>query len=108
MVYIRFLSTEPPTAADDYEIGTDSLSKAEFRLGEDGQVEGLGMILENEMGEGKIWFKKAGSKNGSGYEKSFKAGSSTVKAKSDQRTSGARVQNKLFSKSGNGWAPLFA
>lgn len=108
MVYVRIFSTEAPVAADDYEIATDSLSKAEFRIGEDGQVEELGLILEAEMGEGKIWFKKAGSKNVDGPEKSFEARSSTVKTENKQGASGAGGQRKLFSKSENAWAPLFA
>lgn len=34
--------------------------KAEFRLGEDGEVCAFGAALEAEMGEEKIWFKKIG------------------------------------------------
>lgn len=34
------------------------LLKAEFRLGEDGEVKELGLGFEQEMGEEKIWFRK--------------------------------------------------
>ncbi|KAI4140467.1 MAG: hypothetical protein L6R39_005779, partial [Caloplaca ligustica] len=36
------------------------LLKAEFRLGEDGEVAELGVLLEPEMGERKIWFMRVG------------------------------------------------
>ena len=108
MIYIRFFTAEARRAPDDYEIMTDGLSKAEFRLGEDGQVKELGALLEPEMGEAKVWFKKAGAENGDEYEKHFTAGSSAVRAENDQGASGAGGQRKLFSRSGRSLAPLFA
>lgn len=42
----------------DYEPMRDSVSKAEFRLGQDGKVKELGLGLEEEMGDEKIWFTK--------------------------------------------------
>lgn len=108
MVYVRDFSTEAQIAPDDHELATDGLSKAEFRLGEDGQVKELGVLLEGEMGDAKIWFKKAGAENGDGYEKCFTAGSSAVKLESSEITSGTGGQRKLFSRSGKGLAPLFA
>lgn len=36
----------------------DSVSKAEFRLGQDGKVKELGLQLDAEMGDEKIWFTK--------------------------------------------------
>lgn len=106
-LYIRLYSTEGQTAPDDYETMTDELSKAEFRLGEDGQVKGLGVLLEGEMGDGKIWFKKAGAENGDVYEKCFKASSSAVKPESKQGTSGAGGQREPLFKVKRGLAPLF-
>ena len=108
MVYVRFFTAEAREAPDDYEITTDGLSKAEFQLGEDGQVKELGILLEPEMGEAKIWFKKAGAENGGGYEKCFTAGSSAVRAESSQGASGAGGQRRLFSRFGRSLAPLFA
>lgn len=35
-----------------------SLIKAEFRMGEDGEIVEFGALLEPEMGEEKIWFKR--------------------------------------------------
>ena len=43
---------------DDHEPMRDSVSKAEFRLGQDGKVKKLGLGLEAEMGDEKIWFTK--------------------------------------------------
>ena len=108
LIYIRWFSTEARIAPDDFEPGIDGISKAEFRIGEDGQVKELGVLLEPEMGEGKIWFKKAGAKNGHEYEKHFKAGSSAVKTESKQGASGAGGTRRLFSRSGKVLAPLFA
>lgn len=34
------------------------LSKAEFRIGENGTVKEMGIVLEAEMGEEKIWFRR--------------------------------------------------
>ena len=36
----------------------DQVSKAEFRLSQDGKVKELGLGLEEEMGDEKIWFTK--------------------------------------------------
>lgn len=49
---------EEPRQPGDYEPMLDSVSKAEFRLGEDGKVKELGLLLEEEMGDDKIWFTK--------------------------------------------------
>ena len=87
---------------------TDDLSKAEFRLGEDGEVKEMGVLLEAEMGDAKIWFKKAGAENCDGHENLLKARDPTVKMESAQIATGARWQRKLFSRSGKGLAPLFA
>lgn len=35
-----------------------SVTQGEFRIGEDGKVKALGVLLKPEMGEEKIWFKK--------------------------------------------------
>ena len=56
MVYVRAFSSRTRQAPDDYDPSTDSVSKAQFILGEDGKVEGLGVQLDGEMGEAKIWF----------------------------------------------------
>ena len=72
LVYVRWFSTSArSTRSSDFEIGTDTVSKAEFRLGEDGQVEEMGVLLEPEMGGAKIWFQKekARAENYDGYEK---------------------------------------
>ena len=68
----------------------------------------LGVLLEAEMGEAKIWFKKVGIENSDGYETYFKAGSSAVRTENNLGASGAGGQMKLFSRSGKGLAPLFA
>ena len=39
---------------------TDHVSKAEFRIGEDGDVAAFGIIMEPEMDQAKIWFRKVG------------------------------------------------
>lgn len=108
LVYFRFYTTDARTAPDDYETATDGLSKAEFRLGEDGRVKELGVMLEGEMGGAKIWFKKEGTENGDGYEKISKASSSAVKTESHQGGSDAGGQRWLFSRPGKTLAPLFA
>ncbi len=107
MIFTRAFSTEPQKAPDDYEITTDIFSKAEFRLGEDGRVKELGIVLEPVMGEAKIWFKKAGAENGDGYEKCFTGDSSAAKTDSDHSANSAGGQRKLFSRSGKHLAPLF-
>ena len=55
-MYLR--SFEKKTQPGDYEPMRDSVSKAEFRLGENGMVKELGLLLEKEMGDDKIWFLK--------------------------------------------------
>ena len=56
MIYVR--SSEEARQPGDYEPMRDSVSKAEFRLGQDGKVKELGLRLEEEMGDAKIWFTK--------------------------------------------------
>lgn len=56
VIYVRYY--EESRQPGDYEPMRDSVSKAEFRLGEDGMVEELGLQLEPEMGDDKIWFTK--------------------------------------------------
>ena len=106
-IYIRVYSTEGQTAPDDYETTTDDFSKAEFRIGEDGQVKELGVLLESEMGGAKIWFKKGGAENEGGCEKCFKAGSSGAKTASSWGASVAGEHRKLFFKPRKALAPLF-
>lgn len=108
VVYVRFFSTKGQISPDDHETATDGLAKAEFRLGEDGQVRELGVTLESEMGDAKIWFQKAGAENDDGYENRFTAGSSTVKTESSQGASASGGQRKLFTRVGESVAPLFA
>lgn len=108
LIYVRLFSTETEIAPDDNEIETDGLSKAEFRLGEDGKVQELGVLLEPEMGEGKIWFKKTGA-DGDGSREGHEADSPTDNIKTSSQTeNGARGRKALFSKSGTVLAPLFA
>ena len=108
LAYFRFYTAEARNAPDDYETATDGLSKAEFRLGEDGKVKELGIMLEQEMGGAKIWFKKEGTENRDGYESIFEDGSSAIKTESYQGRGGARGQSTLFSRPGKALAPLFA
>ena len=56
MVYIRF--SDGTRYPDDYQSTCDKVSKAEFRLGQDGRVKELGLGLDEEMGDEKIWFTK--------------------------------------------------
>lgn len=107
MVNIRLFSTEARTTPD-YETAINEVSKAEFRLGEDGRVKELGVVPDPEMGEAKIWFKKAGADNDNGYGTFFTAGSSAVNTESNLGASGAGGQGKLFFRSGKRLAPLFA
>lgn len=107
LLYLRSYSTEPRSTTDDFEVATDGLSKAEFRLGEDGQVKEMGVVLEPAMWDAKIWFNKAEAENSDGYEKDFAAGSSAVRMESSQGANDAKGQRKLFSKFGPGLAPLF-
>ena len=108
LIFIRWLSTERRPPKDDFEFGMDTVSKAEFRLGEDGQVKEMGVLLEWEMGDTKIWFKRAGDENSDAHERRFAAGSSAVRTESSQGTSGVERQRTLFSASVPGLAPLFA
>ncbi|MCJ1461124.1 hypothetical protein MMC28_011506, partial [Mycoblastus sanguinarius] len=108
MVYVRAFSSRTRQAPDDYDPSTDSVSKAQFILGEDGKVEGLGVQLDGEMGEAKIWFKKAMKENSDGYGKGFIAGSSTVETEIRPGSSGVGGQKLLFSRLGKPIASLFA
>lgn len=56
VIYVR--SSEETRQPGDYEPMRDIVSKAEFRLGVDGKVKELGLLLEEEMGDEKIWFAK--------------------------------------------------
>lgn len=56
VIYVRAL--EETRQPGDYEPMRDSISKAEFRLGVNGKVKELGLLLEPEMGDEKIWFTK--------------------------------------------------
>ena len=56
MAYVRV--DEDTRRPGDYEPTRDSISKAEFRLGEDGKVKEMGLQLEVEMSDDKIWFTK--------------------------------------------------
>ena len=56
VIYIRVL--EETRQPGDYEPVRDMVSKAEFRLGENGEVKELGLRLQPEMGDDKIWFTK--------------------------------------------------
>lgn len=49
VIYTRLY--EEPRQPGDYEPMLDSVSKAEFRIGEDGKVKELGLLLEGEMGD---------------------------------------------------------
>lgn len=108
LLYIRWFSTEARIRPDDFEIGTDMVTKAEFRLGEDGQVKDMGLLVEPEMGEDKIWFKKDGAENSDRSGQCYRADSSAFGAKSSQGVSGAGRQRRLFSRMGQRMAPLFA
>ena len=108
LIYYRLFSTETEIAPDDYEIETDGLSKAEFRLGEDGRVQELGVLLEPEMGEGKIWFKKTSAWYGEGSSKSRETDSPADNMKISQPQNEATGRKGLFSRSGTILAPLFA
>ena len=108
LIYVRLFSTETKIAPDDYEIETDGLSKAEFRLGEDGRVQELGVMLEPEMGEGKIWYKKTGAQDGGGSSKGHETDSPADNIENSQSHNGARGRKGLFSRSRTVLAPLFA
>ena len=102
LIFVRWFSTEARNEPDDLEPGTDGITKAEFRLGEDGHVKEMGVLLEPEMGGDKIWFKKAGPEN------RYTADSSADRRKSSHGASSTREQRRLFSSSGQTMAPLFA
>lgn len=107
MIYVRWFTTEARKDPDDYEIYTDGVSKAEFRLGEDGAVKELGVLLEPEMSDAKIWFKKSGVDNGDGYERCFKAGSTAAQAEKTQVASGLEGFMKPILRFNMGLAPFF-
>ena len=56
VIYVR--PCEDAREPDDYDPMRDLVSKAEFRLGEDGKVKMLGLQLDDEMGDDKIWFTR--------------------------------------------------
>ena len=56
VIYVRLL--EDVREPGDYDAMRDSVQKAEIRLGEDGKVKELGLQLEEDMGDDKIWFTK--------------------------------------------------
>ena len=110
LVYVRWFSASArSTGSSDFEIETDSVSKAEFRLGEDGQVKEMGVLLEPEMGGAMIWFQKekAGAKGSGGCEKYSPY--SKVGRQNSQGVNSTGGLSRLFSKMpGDGMAPLFA
>ena len=113
LLYVRWFSTSArSTTSSDFDIETDTVSKAEFRLGEDGQVEEMGVLLEPEMGGAKIWFRKekSGAKDSDGCKKcSTHSSSFTVGTQSSQGVNSAGGPSRLFSRiPGDGMAPLFA
>ena len=107
-MYIRLFSTETDIAPDDHEVETDVVSKAEFRLGEDGRVQELGVLLEPAMGEGKIWYKKTGAQDSDGSSIGHETGSTADNMSIFKPQNEARLQKGLFSRSGTILAPLFA
>lgn len=56
VIYVRHGGE--PRRLGNYDTMFDSVAKAEFRLGHDGKVKELGLQLEEEMGDEKIWFTK--------------------------------------------------
>lgn len=56
VIYTR--TYEGKRESDDYEPMRDTVSKAEFRIGQDGKVKKLGLGLDEEMGDEKVWFTK--------------------------------------------------
>lgn len=108
MIHIRLYTTEARRTPDDFEINTDGASKAEFRIGEDGAVKELGILLETEMGEAKIWFRKAGTGDHDEYKTDFDSGSLATQMGSRKGASGVEGQIKLFSGFGMRLAPLFS
>ena len=77
LVYGRAFTDQPRRSPDDHEPIIDTVTKAEFRLGENGEVSELGIILTKEMGEAKIWFTKEGVVGEDRYERCSKARQST-------------------------------
>lgn len=67
----------------------------------------LGILLESEMGEDKIWFKKVGAEDGVKHEKSSRSASSAAKMENKQSPDDAGRTRRLFSRS-RVLAPLFA
>ncbi|MDI1493474.1 MAG: hypothetical protein OHK93_005264 [Ramalina farinacea] len=56
-VRVRMYTDEVPLSGK-YSPWLDITMKAEFKIGEDGTVLELGVLIEPEMGEEKIWFKR--------------------------------------------------
>ena len=57
LVRVRMYTDKVPLSGK-YSPWLDSAMKAEFKIGEDGTVLELGVLIEPEMGEEKIWFKR--------------------------------------------------
>lgn len=55
VIYIRHFEEGDPKY---YEPWRDSVSKAEFRLDESGKAKELGLLIEEKMGDDKIWYRK--------------------------------------------------
>ena len=96
LVYGRMFTNEPRTEPDDFEPSTDIISKAEFRLGEDGQVSMLGLLLEPEMGEKKIWFVREGGVVGHSYDTLWNSDPMSERIK-DREDVDAAVNNAAWS-----------
>lgn len=57
LVRVRMYTDEVPLSGE-YSPWLDYTMKAEFKIGEDGTVLELGVLIEPEMGEEKMWFKR--------------------------------------------------
>ena len=57
LVRVRMYTGEVPESGN-YSPWLDLTMKAEFKIGEDGSVLELGVLIEPEMGEEKIWFER--------------------------------------------------
>ncbi|KAK4694396.1 hypothetical protein P7C71_g3185, partial [Lecanoromycetidae sp. Uapishka_2] len=58
LLYARTSAKKGWDPAKDSRPAQDAVTKAEFRLGENGKVRELGVIVEPEMGNEKIWWRK--------------------------------------------------
>ena len=68
----------------------------------------MGVLLEPEMVETKIWFRKVGGAKSDGYGKGLRAGSAAAGTERSRAGSGGGGQRRLFSRLGQSVAPLFA